>query len=324
MHKNNERIIYVLKFMSILREEAGELEKSNAYKKAVSSIEKYDLTGDISSGKQAKDLKGIGYSISKTIDLVLKLSSEDWLEGKTGVDEIDNLDDDEFDRIDSLITFMGESGIGKVKASKFYDEGHRSVESIRNANPSLKTLKYSQQLKERVKREDVKEWFNYFDKTLGNINDNVFAIVAGSYIRGAKTVGDLDIVLYSDNDTEIRPNLDLTLKKLIKDNYVKEILMEGNSKYRIIASLSNSSEEIIFQVDFEIVSNYRELPFRLLYFTGPESLNRSMYMKASELGYHMSNKELIDKRTGENVWPKDEKEIFKILGMTYLKPNQRS
>ena len=71
------------------------------------------------------------------------------------------------------------------------------------------------------------------------------------------------------------------------------------------------------------VYNKEEFPFALLYFTGSAFFNRSMRLFARKKGFHLSDKELVDKKTGKKIECKNEEEIFIKLGVGYKKPEER-
>ena len=60
----------------------------------------------------------------------------------------------------------------------------------------------------------------------------------------------------------------------------------------------------------------------LLYFTGSKELNTKMRIKANELGYKLSEYNLIDKNKAK-IKIKSEYDVFEKLKMEYLPPNLR-
>ena len=65
-------------------------------------------------------------------------------------------------------------------------------------------------------------------------------------------------------------------------------------------------------------------PFALMYFTGNKKFNLFMRNKAQDLGFKLNEYGLFknDKKVKKEF--KTEKDIFNILNIKYLKPNQRN
>jgi hypothetical protein len=83
-----------------------------------------------------------------------------------------------------------------------------------------------------------------------------------------------------------------------------------------------------------IIAPYKSLPFALLYFTGSAYLNRSMRVRAIQMGCSLSEHGL---RTGCVYGPKrkrltpgefvpnlnSERDVFEYMGLPYLEPHER-
>lgn len=310
----NEKIIEVLSYLSILRNEEGNKIKSNAYKKAISSISKYDK--EIKSPTQAETLNGIGKSISSKIGGILNAKNN-----KTGVEELDNLSETEFEKIKTIYLLSKDKlGIGYVKATKLYEEGHRSLDSLSSDN---KMLKYRDDLKNKISYKVVDKFYKIIDDIIDNLNEKnntrIRAIILGSYCRGALECGDVDIVFYSKKNEDYVNDFISELKNI---GVLKELILNGNIKKRFIAKLPDS---IHFQCDIEIVNNYHEeFPYKLLYFTGPESFVRAIRDRAKTIyNYNLTNHEMTDENDNKII-VKNEREIFDILGIEYQESENRN
>ena len=64
-------------------------------------------------------------------------------------------------------------------------------------------------------------------------------------------------------------------------------------------------------------------PFAILYFTGSAYFNRSLRLFAKKKGYHLSDKELSDRFTGDKIQCNSEEDIFKALDLKYQTPEER-
>ena len=67
-----------------------------------------------------------------------------------------------------------------------------------------------------------------------------------------------------------------------------------------------------------------EYYYALLYFTGPAKFNERMRDRAERMEYKLGNNEMIDLRTNKRVIVDSEEEIFDILDMEYLDPENRN
>ena len=143
--------------------------------------------------------------------------------------------------------------------------------------------------------------------------------MVGSFRRKKELIGDIDILIKGS------PNFNLKdfLKKMKDDGYILESLASGKNKFMGICKLKDN---IPRRIDILVAdSNYY---FALLYFTGSYQFNIVMRNKALEMGYSLSEYGFKDKTTGKlldeiNNTVKNEKEIFKILDMKYVKPEKR-
>jgi DNA polymerase/3'-5' exonuclease PolX len=82
---------------------------------------------------------------------------------------------------------------------------------------------------------------------------------------------------------------------------------------------------------------YKDLPIRridirfipflswypaLLYFTGSKEFNLMLRSNAKKMGYKVSEYGIF--KNNKNIYVESEEEIFKILGMKYLEPQERN
>ena len=199
-----------------------------------------------------------------------------------------------------------------------------------------KMLFYHKKLK-RLQRAFIKifeETTMYLvKKTYGSTGYNV--VFAGSYRRGAETSGDIDIIIKSTK---------FTLKqfvKLLKDwGVIFDTLTSGKSDFKGLGRCPGM-KDFIFRIDILFTTTKNWIP-SLTHFTGNDTLNRMMRLKAKELKVDSSGKVLKHgailsqnglfvrahngKSTGVRIKPggfKTEKALFKQLGVRYLTPTER-
>jgi len=326
MNSNAERISEILGYLSIIRDDEGKIQNAKAYKIASNNIKNYGKKHEIYSVDDVKDLKGIGKAMIHNINLILSVPYEEWENyKKTGIPDIDNYPNKE--KLFTISTFVKEKGIGPSKAQKSYDEGSRTVQDLIKSNPKNRTLKYSEDLKKRIPRRIIEMWTEDLSYLLEIINEenntNIQYTTAGSYLRGKETSGDIDIILYSEKDNDVGKYFDDIINYLSEQGYIKTIVTKGNIKCEILAYLPDSDIDYAFQVDFELINNYENYPYALLYFTGSREFNIELKEHAKYLGYKLGSHEMIDNRTEEKVIVSNEREIFSVLNIEYVDPQHR-
>lgn len=143
-------------------------------------------------------------------------------------------------------------------------------------------------------------------------------IIAGSYRRGKKTSGDIDILIsLGSTITQKKINNAFNdLSKLI--NFVR-IFARGPSKFSCVAKL----DKFYCFVDIFFTTN-SEWYFALLYATGSGSFNQRMRSVAKRKGYRLNQKGIFDKKNKSLLAAKSEKDIFDFLNINYLDPSERN
>jgi len=169
-------------------------------------------------------------------------------------------------------------------------------------------LRYHNRTNKKIPRTEATKHVKFIKKHLPR------AVIAGSYIREVKKVGDLDIIIMKD--------LNAAVEKLKKANYIIEDLVYGDQKYSGIVCIPRT--EKYRKIDI-IETTKSEMPFALLYFTGDYIQNITMRQKAKKMGYILNHKGIMYNKTKKYVKGiKTEKDIFKFLEMKYLTPRERS
>ena len=133
------------------------------------------------------------------------------------------------------------------------------------------------------------------------------AELAGSVRRKEPTVGDIDILASSKTPEKVT-------EKFAKLPNVKKVIAQGKTKSAIW--LNNN-----FEVDIRVVDD-SIYGAALQYFTGPKNFNIKTRKIAIKKGYKLSEYGLFNRRTGELIAGKTEKEIFNKLGLPYIKPEK--
>jgi len=129
---------------------------------------------------------------------------------------------------------------------------------------------------------------------------------AGSYRRMRETVGDLDILVMSDDAKKV-------MEKFTTLKIVKRVLASGKTKSSIIT-------EQDIQVDLRIIEE-KSWGAALQYFTGSKSHNIKLRGIAKDLGYKINEYGVFK---GEKyVTGANEEDVYKILGLQFIPPEMR-
>lgn len=135
-------------------------------------------------------------------------------------------------------------------------------------------------------------------------------MIAGSYRRGRLDSGDIDIIAITRSDLDVGA----TVIQCLPGFYS---LSHGKKKITGVVPIN----QIWRQIDIELTPP-EEFPFTLLYFTGPYSFNIKQRSHAKQHGLTLDEKGLYDQF--KRRYPaSSEEEIFSMLGLQYLTPEER-
>jgi DNA polymerase (family X) len=191
---------------------------------------------------------------------------------------------------------------GKIQEMSGF--GEKLVEKI------VEAMKSGQQKKKRHKRKEIEPIAKKLIKALSVIKGLKKAEAAGSYRRGGKDVGDLDILTVGSK--HIGPRIEKQIFKTFSD---VKILASGDTKLSFLIMPTN------LQVDIRFVPP-ESYGAALLYFTGSKEFNVMMRKMAIDQGYLLNEYGLFE--NGEYVAGKTEGEVFEKLGMKLIEPKKRN
>jgi DNA polymerase/3'-5' exonuclease PolX len=185
-------------------------------------------------------------------------------------------------------------------------------------------LKYYDDIKKRIPRDEIEEFNKTFKKIFDKVapNGSKFEVV-GSYRRGAKTSGDIDIIITNDKDN--RDAFDNVLDQLLKDNIITAVLSRGKTKSMTVVEIKKDGPKR--RVDF-LYSPPDEYAFALFYFTGSKIFNTVVRQKAVDLGYTLNEHGLsyftkgVKGKKVDKEFPTEES-IMNFLDIKYKKPEER-
>ena len=299
-------------------------------------IKKYSEEINLNNLKEFSKLDGIGIGTINRIKEILKNGFLEELKD-FNFNEINN-DNKIFEELESII------GIGKTNAKKLINKGITSIEDLKNKilnnkikvnNKILLGLKYEGVFKNNIPRKEIDNIYEELKIIINNINnkynlnDNnkyIFEL-CGSYRREKDTSNDIDILIskFNSNSINNNNNLKIIIDELKSLNNNKLLLVDDitdkniKTKYMGFCKYKNNP---VRRIDIRFVP-YNSYYTALLYFTGSKDLNTKMRIKAHELGYKLSEYNLIIIDNNKKIKINSEYDIFKKLKMEYLQPNLR-
>ena len=291
-----------------------------AYRKVIGILKKYKE--EINDVNKIPKIKGIGPKITEKIREIL-------LTGKCR--KSDNVANDSKNKCIKELTSV--HGIGIKQANEFFAQGIKSVNDLKNIfdklpNTIKKGLKYYDDIQIKIPREEITELFKIIEEELYQILDKSIlkAEVVGSYRRGKKLCGDMDVIITRIDNGKISGILHTLLERLTIRNIIIDTLTmsdKNDVNCEIFMGICKLNEQSLHRrIDIKVYEK-SFFPFAILYFTGSAYFNRSMRLFAKKKGYHLSDKELSDRITGVKISCNSEEDIFNALSLKYQKPEER-
>ena len=309
----NEVFVSLLGTLEKLMIQKGEPFRARAYQKAQQSIMLYKEP--INSLDQIKDLKGVGKTILAKF--------EEYLE--TG-----KLKAIEKEKENPLFIFTNIYGVGPKKAQALIAKGITTIVQLRENQDELNDkqkigLEYYEAIEERIPRSEIVRFETVLSDVFKGLGfPSATMEIVGSYRRGAKDSGDIDIII---TDTAHNPELlSRFVAKLVEMKIVLHKLTDGKTKVLAIAELPKKGATPR-RVDF-LYTPPDEFAFAILYFTGSKIFNTVMRQRALDRGYTLNEHGIYHMVSGKKGAKVDqafptEKSIFDFLDMEYKKPEER-
>ena len=318
---NKDEVIHVLEEIAKLLEIKGENPfRIRAYlngARALMNMET-DLKDAVQNGALS-EYPGIGESLAEKIStLVLKGRLPFYEQLKKTIPH-------------GLLELLQVQGLGPKKVQVLYQKLHiHSIKSLKEAaeNGKIARLKgfgkkTEQNILDALNRLKINQqrhlWWNAMEvaepilSALKKLKGVKKAEIAGSVRRCLETVGDLDILVGSDDPKPV-------MKWFTSQPFVSKILGTGETKTSIISTDG-------MQMDLRIVP-VSQFAFALIYFTGSKEHNINIRERAIKNGWSLSEYGLeIVKKRGINPFkkhnPTTEEEVYRGLGMSYIPPEMR-
>jgi len=311
---SKQKILDSLATLRIRDTWSGDKFSALAYDKAITAIKKLDK---VTSLKDVESSAGIGKKIKEKVEEIIEtgqLKAAEKAKEELPIELYQNL--------------LNVYGIGPAKAKDLITKSNiKSIEDL-ESKPELlnevqkKGLKYYSDILLRIPRSEMEQ---HEKKIMSHIKNPIEAIIVGSYRREAPTSGDIDVLIKVPESYTKKQQKEFfdTYIKILKDKkYLVEILALGDKKCMGVVKLEEDS--VARRIDF-LITPEKEYPYAVLYFTGSDSFNVAFRKYALSKGYtlneHAMKETTGDKKDVEGI--KEEKGIFKFLGLKYQKPKNR-
>ncbi|MBN2721999.1 MAG: DNA polymerase/3'-5' exonuclease PolX [Campylobacterales bacterium] len=285
-----------------------------AYRNAVRTIENMgtDLSKMIKDGVDLPEIPTIGESIAKKIKEIVT----------TG--KLSKLEDLKRSFPPHLLDLLNIKGIGPKRTKILYENLQiNSLEELKKAALAHKIRdlegfdeKLEQMILEGtklVKKEGKRFLYSIAEPHANDITAYIkkskevsSAIIAGSFRRRKDTVGDLDLLVTSDDPA-------LAIDHFIQYPDIKEVISRGITKSTVI--LNND-----LQVDLRCVPD-ESYGATLHYFTGSKSHNVTIRKMAIEMGLKVNEYGIFKGK--EKIAGVTEEEMYKTVGLSYIEPELR-
>jgi DNA polymerase IV len=326
----NARTIQILEEMGKHYDQMQDQWRTLSYRKCVTTLKKQ--TVKITTAKQAGALPFIGPRFADKIEEIVL------------TDRLCRLDSTRDDPLDVVLRlFLGVYGAGLVQANKWIQAGHRTLEDLKTKAKLTESqqvgIDHYDDFNSRIPRTEVEAHGAIVIKELQKIDPKFKATIMGSYRRGAKNSGDIDMILTcpATSLAAMRTTIfEILVPHLYRTGFLKASLATSRSndptgtKWHGASCLPTS--DVWRRMDLLLVPE-EEMGAALLYFTGNDIFNRSMRLLARKKGMRLNQKGLYKDvkrgRRGEKlnegvlVEGRSEKKIFEVLGVPWREPHER-
>lgn len=291
---------------------------------AIKAIKEYDSL--IISGTQMKtDIKGVGDKIAIRIDEIINTGTLEELES----------DDKKEGELSALEKILLITGVGPSRAKKWVNElGCKNLEDVKKAIEEEKIksthhidigIKYYDDFQQKIPRHEIDIMKNIFESNLQKINKKLVFEICGSYRRCLPQSGDIDILVSNPdymNNIENQNFLNTIVKSLTKEGFITDSLtIKGKTKFMGVCKLHGNL--LSRRIDIRVV-DYSSYYTAILYFTGNKDFNVYLRQKALDKKYSLNEYTLTDIENNTFIDLKNEREIFDILDIPYVSPEDRN
>lgn len=296
------KIISIFKQLKEYYQSIGNTFKANAYQKAITTIT--SLKNPIKSTANVKQLPGIGKSFIEKIDEILKTDR---------LKQLNSIKDDP--KVAAMSELTSVLGIGPITAKNLINK-HKiySVKMLKNAPKKLLTekqqigLKYYTHLQKMIPRSEITLFIKKVKITLQSLSSSYILEPAGSYRQGAKTSGDIDLIIsskrYKTRESVEKFNpLSKIITELYNHNFILETINQGYFKFMGITT-NKRHIDIRFAPHDSLITT-------IVYFSRGEEESRRLRRVAKQLGYKLNEWGLY--KGSKKILITSEKQLYNLL-----------
>jgi DNA polymerase (family X) len=317
-----QQVVAILNEIGTLLEIQGEnMFKVRAYYNAARTIEQLDKElSDVVATGELGELRGIGDTLKEKITTLVttgKLPYYEDLKKKTPA---------------GLFSMLRVAGLGPKKVKALYDElGIDDLDKLKAAcergeiaklkgfgaktqQKILEGIEFIRLTGSRVRIDQALPIAQQLVEELRKMPEVQRIELCGSLRRRRETIKDVDILVSSARPAPL-------MERFVKLPGVVQVIGTGETKTSVVLDVGSPGRQHLINADLRVVSD-EHFPFALHHFTGSKEHNITMRSRAQDkFGLKISEYGL----DGENksIKVKDEKELFKALGLTYIPPEMR-
>ncbi|MDH4123720.1 MAG: DNA polymerase/3'-5' exonuclease PolX [Thermoplasmata archaeon] len=289
--------------------------KPKAYRRAAANIEGLDGSiEDFLKKGELNEIPGIGEAIAEKIRELIetgKLEYLDKLRAELPKGLLDLLEIPEVGPKTAMILYkeLGIKSVDDLKAAIF----DHKLQGIKGFGPKTeeKILQGIRIVESRAGRSLLNDAYQTAAQVLSYLQEKhpgQMMSIAGSLRRMKETIGDIDILVASEEPGKI-------MDSFVSIKGADEIIAKGDTKSSI--RLKNG-----IQVDIRVVSR-ESYGAALQYFTGSKEHNVELRKLAISKGMKISEYGLFERKTEKKLTGDDEKEIYRMLDLQFIPPELR-
>lgn len=320
-------VVHMVEELQRYHKSLGNHREAAQYAKATASLKTSGIK-IVTSGKELLSLPWVGKGIAGKVDELIKTGHVALLK-EFGKDP----------KVKAFRELTNVFDIGPKRAKTLIDQGVTSVADLKKkvkagkikaTNAQRMGLKYYDDLQKKISRTESEKIRKLVEREFRKLfGKNTETVLAGSYRTGKKMSGDIDLVLSiktlkTDKDVSKAspPVLETLVTRLFDIGFLKDTLLGSRiprphqTTYIGVGKIGRTARH----VDLHAVG-WDDMPFHLLYFGSGERFSRMIRQYAKNKGYKLSDTGLYKGR--RRISAKNEKEIFKILGLQWVPPTKR-
>ena len=310
---DNQEIAKILDDIGDMLDIKGEMPfKIRAYHRAANSIRSLpEDINKISKEERLSQIPAVGKGIADRIQELLSTGKMSFYEAL------------QEDIPSQILELMQIPGLGPRKAKQLYDELnittiqelHAAVEAHRlvplrgmNAKTESNILRGIEELRKFRERILLFEAYPISERILKRLRTHLAvkrADAAGSLRRMRDTIGDIDLLVASEDPTKVM-DFFCHLPEVVR------ILAKGSTKSSVIVKTG-------LQVDIRVVTP-EQYGSALQYFTGSKEHSVHLRDIAKKRGFKISEYGIFEVETGKRLGGATEEEIYQELGMDWIPP----